>query len=253
MYQTTEHLEQLTLPWLAPKDAARPGRCPSARPLIRELPTGDQPRARLLKHGAGVLSTPELLAVVLNAPDGLALAETLLAGFDGLSGLSRAATLELTALPGVGHTRAAQIKAALALGQRLVGEGGRDERAKVTSPGEAAVLLVNEMALLEQEHLRVLVLDTKNHVLASEDVYRGNVNSAIIRAAEVLRLAVKLNAPAIIVAHNHPSGDPTPSPEDVAVTRQIVEAGKLLDIDVLDHIVVGGGGKWVSLKQRALL
>ena len=105
MDQTTEHLEQLTLPWLAPKDAARPGRCPSARPLIRELPTGDQPRARLLKHGAGVLSTPELLAVVLNAPDGLALAETLLAGFDGLSGLSRAATLELTALPGVGHTR----------------------------------------------------------------------------------------------------------------------------------------------------
>ena len=99
----------------------------------------------------------------------------------------------------------------------------------------------------------MLVLDTKNHVLASEDVYRGNVNSAIIRAAEVLRLAVKLNAPAIIVAHNHPSGDPTPSPEDVAVTRQIVEAGKLLDIDVLDHIVVGGGGIWVSLKQRALL
>ena len=135
----------------------------------------------------------------------------------------------------------------------MLGEDGRDERVQVKSPGDAALLLVHDMALLEQEQLRVLVLDTKNHVVASEDVYRGNVNSAIVRAAEVLRLAVKLNAPAIIVAHNHPSGDPTPSPEDVAVTRQIVDAGKLLDIDVLDHIVIGRADFWVSLKQRGLM
>jgi DNA repair protein RadC len=208
MNETLEQAGQLALPTLAPKDAALPDRNRLARPLIRELPAGDQPRARLQKHGPGVLSTPELLAVVLNVPDGLAVAETLLARFGGLAGLSRAAALELTAVPGVGQARAAQIKAALGLGQRLMGEDGRDERVQVKSPADAALLLVHDMALLEQEQLRVLVLDTKNHVVASEDVYRGNVNSAIVRAAEVLRLAVKLNAPAVIVAHNHPSGAP---------------------------------------------
>ncbi len=109
-----------------------------------------------------------------------------------------------------------------------------------------------EMSFLEQEHLRVVLLNTKNQVLGISQVYIGNVNTSVVRAAEVFRPAVRQNCPSIIVVHNHPSGDPTPSPDDAAVTRQLVEAGKLLDIEMLDHIVIGSGNRFVSLKERGL-
>ncbi len=107
------------------------------------------------------------------------------------------------------------------------------------------------MAALEQEHLRVILLDRRNRVLEIEDVYRGSVSSSQVRVGEVFKAAIRKNASALVVAHNHPSGDPTPSPDDVAVTRAIVQAGKLLDVDVLDHLVIGQG-RWVSLKERGL-
>jgi DNA repair protein RadC len=119
------------------------------------------------------------------------------------------------------------------------------------SPEEAAQLILYEMSALDQEELWVLLLDTRNHFLATDIVYRGSLNSSQVRVGELFKSAVRRNAASIIVAHNHPSGDPTPSPDDVAVTRAIVEAGKLLDIDVLDHLVIGNG-KFVSLKQRGL-
>jgi DNA repair protein RadC len=107
------------------------------------------------------------------------------------------------------------------------------------------------MDALDQEHLVVITLDGRNRVLSQETLYIGNVNTSLIRIAEIFRLAIRQNAPAIIISHNHPSGDPDPSPEDVRVTRQIVEAGKMLDIDVLDHLVIGHQ-RYVSLKERGL-
>jgi len=144
----------------------------------------------------------------------------------------------------------AQIKAALELGRRLL-VSSPDDRPQVLSPGDAANLLMLEMGLLEQEHLRIVLLDTRNRVLSISTVYIGSLNTSMVRVGELFREAIRHNAAAVIVAHNHPSGDPTPSPEDVAVTKQIVQAGKLLDISVLDHIVVGRG-RFVSLKERGL-
>ena len=137
------------------------------------------------------------------------------------------------------------------LGKRLVQETP-DARPSVRSPADAANLVMYDMALLEKEELRVILLDTKNHVLGVTTVYVGNVNSSIIRVAEVFQEAVRVVAPSIIVVHNHPSGASFPSPEDVRVTERIVQAGKLIDIDVLDHIVVGKGGQFTSLKERGL-
>jgi len=111
--------------------------------------------------------------------------------------------------------------------------------------------VLSEMGVLEQEHLRTLLLDTKNRVLAKREIYVGSLNTSLIRVGELFRPAIHANCAAIIVVHNHPSGDPTPSPEDVAVTRQIVEAGKLLDIEVLDHLIIGWQ-RWISLKERGL-
>ncbi|HMT21783.1 MAG TPA: DNA repair protein RadC [Promineifilum sp.] len=222
--------------------------------MIRDLAEQDRPRERLIKVGAEVLSTAELLAIVLrNGPRGesvLRLAERLLVEFDNLPGLSRATITELMAVHGVGDAKAAEIKAALEIGRRLVASAP-EERPRVSSPDDAFHLLKSEMMFLEQEHLRLILLDTRNRVLRTPTVYVGSLNTSVIRVGELFRAAIRDNAAAFIVAHNHPSGDPSPSPEDITVTRQIVQAGKLLDVDVLDHIVIGRN-RFVSLKQRGL-
>lgn len=222
---------------------------------IKELPSSERPRERLLHYGANALSNAELLAIVLRTGSAqenvINLAQRLLKDFRNLGGLSKADTTELTRAHGVGPVKVAEIKAALELGKRLLVEAP-DERAQVRSPADAANLMIPMMSLLEQEELYVLLLDTKNRVLATEQVYKGSLNTTHIQVGELFKKAVRHGGcNSIIVVHNHPSGDPTPSPEDVAVTKQIVEAGKLLDIDVLDHLVVGGQG-FVSLKERGL-
>ncbi len=126
------------------------------------------------------------------------------------------------------------------------------DRPAISCPQDVYNLLGPEMSALAQEQLRVLLLNTRNQVMAQRIVYQGNVNSSIVRPAEVLRAAVIESAPSIIIAHNHPSGDPTPSPEDVSITRDLVQGGKLLGIDLLDHMVIGGD-RWVSLKERKLM
>jgi DNA repair protein RadC len=156
----------------------------------------------------------------------------------------------LNQVKGISTAKIAQLKAALELGRRLL-LTSPDARPQITSPADAANLLMLEMSGLEQENLRTLLLDTKNRVLASPTVYIGNVNSSIIRVSEIFREAVRQNATALIMAHNHPSGDPTPSPEDVHVTRSVVEAGHLLGIEVLDHLVIGHQ-QFTSLKERGL-
>ena len=126
-----------------------------------------------------------------------------------------------------------------------------EERPQIRTPADAANLVLTEMGLLEQEHLRVMLLDTKNCVLETPTIYVGSLNTSLIRVGELFREAIRANCASLIVLHNHPSGDPTPSPEDVAVTRQIVEAGKLLDVEVLDHLIIGRQ-RFVSLKERGL-
>jgi DNA repair protein RadC len=165
-------------------------------------------------------------------------------------GLLRASILELCQVPGIGPAKAVQLKAALELGRRSLLDQ-EDDRYQITSPADAAGLLRHKLDALDQEHLVVITLDGRNRVLSQETLYIGNVNTSLIRIAEIFRLAIRQNAPAIIISHNHPSGDPDPSPEDVRVTRQIVEAGKMLDIDVLDHLVIGHQ-RYVSLKERGL-
>lgn len=223
--------------------------------MIRDLPDDEKPRERLIAYGPSALSIAELLAIILRVGvtgmSVVTLAQHLLRQFDGLAGLHRASVQEIAAqVRGLGPAKAAQIKAALELGRRLqLASAG--ERPQVKSPADAAAILMPDMALLEQEHLRLLILDTKNFVIASPTVYKGSLNSSIVRVGELFREAIKVNAAALIVAHNHPSGDPSPSPEDIRVTREIVQAGKLLDIEVLDHLVIGHQ-RFVSLKERGL-
>ncbi len=221
---------------------------------ITDLHESERPRERLKALGAQALSNAELLAILLRVgvqgENVVQLGQRLLQTFGGLSGLHRVSFDELCAQHGVGEAKAAQIKAAIELGRRLSLE--TEARPVISSPADAAALLTYEMSGLEQEHLRVILLDTRNHVLEIREVYRGSVNSAQVRIAEVFRDAVRRNATAIIVAHNHPSGDPTPSPEDIALTRALVQAGKLLDILVLDHLIIGQG-RFVSLKERGVI
>ncbi len=222
---------------------------------IREWAAHDRPRERLERLGAQSLSTAELLAILLRVglpgETAVEVARRLLRQFGGLPGLQRASFAEIKAQRGIGTAKAAQIKAALELGRRLQ-LTRQGERPRINSPDDAAALLLYEMRALEQEHLRVLLLDTRNHVLKIHDVVRGSVNSAQVRIAEIFREAVRINATAVILAHNHPSGDPTPSAEDIALTRQAQEAGKLLDIAVLDHLIIGDN-TYTSLKARGLI
>ncbi|MBI4491560.1 MAG: DNA repair protein RadC [Chloroflexi bacterium] len=228
---------------------------------LKDLPASVRPRERLLHHGAGALSNSELLALVLRTGSAtcnvLELANQLLARFgtgeDGpaaLAQLAEASIGELSRQPGIGPAKAMELKAAFELGRRLVSLNPGD-RPQVRSPQDVANLLLAEMGALDQEHLRTVLLNTKNRVLGVHDVYRGSLNTSLVRVGEVFREPIRNNCAAIILVHNHPSGDPTPSPEDVRLTQQVVEAGQLLDVEVLDHLVIGRPG-FVSLRERGL-
>jgi DNA repair protein RadC len=221
---------------------------------IRELPSSERPRERLRDLGAHALTTSELLAIILRTGyakrDVLSLAQSLLHDHGGLGGLARMSFSDLVNEPGIGEAKAAELQALFQLALRL-GALAPEERPYIRSPQDVHGLIGAEMALFDQEHLRVLLINTRNQVLAIREVYIGNVNSAFVRPAEVLREAVRQNAPSIIVVHNHPSGDPAPSPDDIVLTRQLVQAGDLLSIEVLDHVIIGDR-RYSSLKSLGL-
>ena len=221
---------------------------------ITDLAASDRPRERLAKLGPQSLTNAELLAILLRVglpgENAVQMGQRLLNDFDGVSGLHRAPWDIVCAERGVGPAKAAQIKAALELGNRLLLESP-DERPTIHSPADAAALVQFSMSALEQEELRVIIMDVRNRVLFIDPIYRGSVNTSQVRVGELFKSAIRRNAAAIIVVHNHPSGDPTPSPDDVAVTSQIVKAGRLLDVDVLDHLIIGRMCH-VSLKERGL-
>jgi len=221
---------------------------------ITDLPEEERPRERLARLGPQSLSNAELLAILLRVgvkgENAVQVGQRLLQDFGGLTGLHRADFQDVVAKHGLGPAKAAQIKAAIELGNRLRLEAP-DERPAVHSPADAAALVQYEMSALEQEEMRVILLDTRNRVLGIKQVYKGSTNSSQVRVNELFKDAIRVSAVSIVIIHNHPSGDPTPSPDDVAVTRAIVQAGKLLDIEVLDHLVIGRG-RFVSLKDRGL-
>ena len=223
---------------------------PYKLPKLKTLPLRDQPAYRVTSNAAAC-SLAELLAAVIGGGQQIEVAEGVLARFGrDVQRIYKAHVAELASVRGVGQQTAVRIKAALALGIRLNEPVG--ERLVINSPADAAALVQYEMSLLEQEYLKVMLLDTRNRVLEIVEVYHGNVSATQVRVGELFKPAVQRMAPAIIAIHNHPSGDPTPSPDDVAVTRAIVQAGKLLDISLLDHLIIGGEGRWVSLKERGL-
>ncbi len=230
---------------------ARP---PGYRLKVREMAPDERPRERLKLRGSSALSDGDLLAIILNT--GIVgetvtdVSQRLLAQHGGLRGLFRLDIAELSRIRGLGDAKAVRLKAALELGRRLAALSP-DERPQVGSPEDVANLLQIEMAALEQEQLRVVLLDTKHRIQGSRTVYQGSVNQAQVRVAEVFRDAVRQQATAIVAVHNHPSGDPTPSAADVSLTVELVRAGELLDIELLDHLIIGQG-RWLSLKRLGL-
>lgn len=219
------------------------------QPRLKSLPLREQPAYRVSQNAAACNLT-ELLATLIGGQRQIEIAESLLAHFDGdIRRLYLAHPTEMAIVRGISHATAARIKAALHLGMRL--HNPVEERPIINSPADAAALVQYEMGLLEKEHLKVILLDRRNHVVDIVQIYEGSVNSSQVRIAEVFRPAIQRMASAIIACHNHPSSDNTPSPDDVAVTRAMVQAGKLLDINLLDHLILSIRG-FVSLKEKGL-
>lgn len=206
---------------------------------------------RLLRDGPAMCSNVELLQVVIGGPNAERTARILLDQCRDLRGIASHSAADLAnQIFGLGHIKAAQLHASVELGKRMFALA-TETRAQIKTPADAAQIFIVEMSLLEQEEVRTMQLDTRNRVMSIEMIYRGSLNAASMRVCEVFRVAIRSNAASIIIAHNHPSGDPTPSAEDIAVTKALADAGKLLDIELLDHIVVGQN-RYVSLKERGL-
>lgn len=221
-----------------------------SRRRVCDLPAAERPLYRLHHHGREALAGSELLALVLGTAAGPGLAQDLLDRFGSLHGLARATKAQLMAVRGIGEAQAGRLTAVLELCRRLQAPP-EDQLSRVTSPDDAAALLIPRLRCLNQEELWVLLLNTRNQVLGMEAIYKGSLNTSMVRLSEVFRPAIEAPAAAVIVAHNHPSGDPSPSPEDVNVTRQMAQAGDLLDITLLDHLIIGDGVH-ISLKERGL-
>lgn len=223
---------------------------------IQDLATSERPRERLADYGPSALSDAELLAILLRVgvkgENAVQVGQRLLSDFGGLVGLHRVSFDEVCQQHGLGKAKAAQIKAAIEIGNRLAQRRvAEDNRISIHSPKDVADFVQYEMGVLDQEELRVLLLDTRNRLEKMEKLYKGSLNSSTVRIGELFKEAIRRNVASIIIIHNHPSGDPSPSPEDINLTRAAVQAGKILDVEVLDHIIIGRD-RFVSLKDKGL-
>ncbi|HUJ10985.1 MAG TPA: DNA repair protein RadC [Verrucomicrobiae bacterium] len=229
--------------------------------LIREMSPADRPRERLWERGASALSNPELIAILLRTgikgQSAVQVAQQLLKEFLSLEELARAPLESLAKVKGVGVTKAIQLKAAFELARRLT-ESSWDRPRTISSPDEVAAVVREEMRMFDREEFGVLLLNTKNVLIKKCPVSRGSLNASIVEPREVFKDAIAASAASMILVHNHPSGDPTPSSEDIAITKRLVKAGELLNISVLDHIIIGHRttGReqdYVSLKELGLM
>lgn len=224
-------------------------------PSIKSLPSEDRPRERLERFGAESLSLAELLAILLRTGtaklSALALAEVLLARFKTLRELAAASISELLEVKGMGLSKAVQLLAAFELGRRLHASEPSDSPS-LASPAEVAKLIMPRLRFLEQEHFLSIHLNTKNRVIGIETVTVGTLDSSLVHPREVFKAAIKRSSAALILAHNHPSGDPHPSKEDLNLTRRLKEVGDLMGIPVLDHLIIGDN-TYISLREEGIL
>lgn len=221
---------------------------------IKDMPNELRPRTRLAYAGPQALSSTELLSIIIGNggkdQSAIRLAEQLLLQHQGLIGIAKTSFDELCQIHNVGPAKAAQIQACIELGKRLKATAPED-RPKLRTPADLANLVMLEMSLLENEELRLAALDNQDRLIKITTLYRGSLNMAVVRVCEIFREPIRINAKSLILFHNHPSGDPTPSPDDIRLTKIVVEAGKLMDIGVLDHLIIGRN-RFVSLKERGL-
>jgi DNA repair protein RadC len=223
--------------------------------MIRDFPQDERPRERFIQNGPASLSNHELIAILLRTgtkdESVLQLSNRLLTNFEGLRLLKDATLEEMTEIKGIGQAKAIQILAAVEIGRRITNLNYTD-RYVIRSPEDGANYVMNDMRFLSQEHFVCLYLNTKNQVIHKQTIFIGSLNASIVHPREVFREALKRSAASIICLHNHPSGDPSPSREDIEVTKRLVECGKMIGIDVLDHLIIGEN-KFVSLKEKGYL
>lgn len=221
---------------------------------IKSLPEDERPREKLIKYGASTLSNAELIAIALRTGcknhTVLTLAKQLLANSSGIERLSDISVEELTETKGIGPSKAAQLIAAIELGRRV--SISEDKRHKIKSPTDISAYLIKDMGDLQREHFNIVMLDNKNYIIEVYNVSIGSLNSAIVHPREVFRNAIRRSSASIILAHNHPSGDVSPSKEDIAITKRLVECGELMGIAVLDHIIVGKT-EYFSFKEQSII
>ncbi|MCU6711090.1 DNA repair protein RadC [Paenibacillus sp. J5C_2022] len=222
---------------------------------LRDVPHEERPRERMMRYGAEALSHAELLAILLRTgtqrQSAVHLAGAVLKQCGSLRNLMDMSMEELTAIRGIGPAKAVQLRAGIELGRRMI-RSKLPDVLSVRSPKDAADYLMEDLRYLKKEHFVCLFLNTKNHIIARETLSMGTLNASLVHPREVFRAAIKCSSASIICAHNHPSGDPTPSPEDIHLTKRLAEAGQLVGIDILDHIVIGDGS-FVSLKEQGYL
>jgi DNA repair protein RadC len=223
--------------------------------LLRNVPHEERPRERMIQYGAEALSHTELLAILLRTgtkrESAVHLAGKILKECGNLRNLLDMSMSELTAIKGIGPAKAVQLRAGIELGRRII-RSGNGEVVTVRKPQDAANYVMEELRYLKKEHFICLFLNTKNHIIARETLSIGTLNASLVHPREVFRAAVKAGSASIICVHNHPSGDPMPSPEDIALTKRLVEAGELMGIEVLDHLVIGDG-RFISLKEHGYM
>ena len=223
---------------------------------IKDLPLSERPREKLYSYGAESLSNAELLAIIIRTghkeDTAIDLSQRILTlDKKGLAYLTNVTVEQLTQIKGIGKCKAAQILAAIELGKRI-SRWRAEDKIKINSPLTVANLVMDEMRFLDREHFNVVLLDTKNQLLSIENISIGTLNASIVHPRDVFRVAIKKNSNAIILLHNHPSGDPEPSNEDIRITERLVEVGNLVGIKVLDHIIIGDN-RYVSFKEKNLL
>jgi len=223
--------------------------------MLRDLPHEERPRERMMQYGAESLSQAELLAILLRTgtqrESAIGIAQRMLSQSGGLRQLADLSIKELTAIKGIGPAKAIQLKAGIELGRRMANSRLNDP-VTIRSPHDAADILTEQLRYLQKEHFVCLFLNTKNHVIAQETLSMGSLNASIVHPREVFRAAIKSSSASIICAHNHPSGDPTPSPEDIALTSRLIQAGEIVGIDVLDHLIIGDSS-FVSMKEKGYM
>lgn len=226
-------------------------------PMVKDLPEAERPREKLLTRGAKALSNAELLAILLRTgtkeDSVMRVAEKLLIAYKskGLSGISNLSPKEFSKVKGIGTVKAITVIAALELGMRLAEEPAR-QRIVIRSPKDVADYVMAHLRYENKEHFITMLLNTKNCVLATPVVSIGSLNASIVHPREVFTEAIKYSAAAMILVHNHPSGDPTPSKEDILITKKLVQAGEIMDISVLDHVIIGDS-KYISVKEEGLI